>query len=67
MELVKNMVVEIFNDPITEKALEGKARILSFERRDKYGEHTLEYWKVRFFDGDIVDGDIVYRYIKARY
>ncbi len=41
-------IVEIYEDPITEKKLEGKARLVS--RDIKAVGDGLEYWSVQFLE-----------------
>lgn len=51
-------IVNIYEDPVTCKTLEGKAELLELDIRDP----EQEYWKVKF----IYSGDVVYRWIKGR-
>lgn len=51
-------IVVIFEDPLTEKKIEGKARLIRLESKD----HSTERWAVKFLD----DGMIVDRHIKIK-
>lgn len=54
----KGDVVMIYQDPITQKKPEGKAKLLKLEIRDKSGE--MEYWKVLFKNED----ETYFRWVK---
>lgn len=57
--LKKGMEVKVFEDPLTEQKMEGKAILLKKQDR-VYPTTTLEYWKVKFKS----DGFIADRFIK---
>lgn len=52
-------IVDIYEDPITEEKLEGKAKLIS--RDIKAVGDGLEYWSVQFLEGY---EDITQRFIK---
>lgn len=58
--LTKGMEVEIFEDPITCKRLEGKANLIKKLIAKRSIPNGLEYWKVKFPS----DGAVVDRFIK---
>lgn len=57
----KGDIVTIYQDPLTEKNVEGQAQLGRFINEDR----ALEFWEVKFLDGG--DGDpLVDRFIKKK-
>ena len=56
----KGDVVSIYQDPITQTKLEGKATLIKRHKHGLFSERVLglERWLVRFEDGDEVWRDI---------
>ena len=58
----KGDIVEIYEQPLTETKLEGKAKLISLRGENRGGNVGLEFWRVKFLS----DGLICDRAIKAK-